>query len=212
MRDLSELRRDYKQGGLRRKDLPQSPWKLFELWMDQARQAEICDPTAMVLATVDANGQPFQRVVLLKKFDENGLVFFTNTGSRKSQHIKDNAKVNVIFPWNDLERQIAITGEAEALPTSEVVSYFATRPKDSQIGAWVSQQSSKISARGVLEGKFLELKQKFAKGEVPLPSFWGGYRIKPDSFEFWQGGDRRLHDRFLYSLQDNDWSAERLAP
>ncbi|WP_095499533.1 pyridoxamine 5'-phosphate oxidase [Paraferrimonas haliotis] len=211
MKDLSDIRRDYNQGGLRSKDLPDSPFKLFEKWMDQVRAAEITDPTAMVLATVDQNGQPFQRVVLLKRFDESGLVFFTNTGSRKSQHIKDNAKVNVIFPWNDLERQIAITGVAEPLSTTEVMAYFATRPKDSQIGAWASQQSSKISARGVLEGKFLELKQKFAKGEVPLPSFWGGYCIKPDSFEFWQGGDRRLHDRFLYELNGN-WQVQRLAP
>ncbi|WP_163931580.1 pyridoxamine 5'-phosphate oxidase [Paraferrimonas sp. SM1919] len=213
MSDIKDLRREYKQGGLRSKDLPENPLKLFELWLEQAQNAGLMDPTAMVVATVDERGMPFQRTVLLKKFDEQGFVFFTNTGSRKASHIKQNNKVSLLFPWTDLDRQVAICGIAKPLPTADVMRYFASRPKDSQIGAWVSEQSSRISARGVLEAKFLEMKNKFSKGEVPLPTFWGGYVIEPESIEFWQGGDRRLHDRFIFDKDDNGhWQNERLAP
>ncbi|BDY04769.1 pyridoxamine 5'-phosphate oxidase [Ferrimonas sp. YFM] len=212
MADYTNVRREYLKGGLRRKDLPEEPMALFEIWMHQASEAGLSDPTAMSLATVDSQGQPFQRIVLLKKFDRDGLVFFTNLGSRKSEHMAHNPKVSLLMPWHELERQVHFTGEAEPLTKREVLAYFVTRPKDSQIGAWVSQQSSRISARQVLESKFLELKQKFAKGEVPLPDFWGGYRVKPDSVEFWQGGDRRLHDRFLYTSDGAHWQVERLAP
>ncbi|MGL5392731.1 MAG: pyridoxamine 5'-phosphate oxidase [Shewanella sp.] len=224
MTDLSDIRREYIKGGLRRADLPANPMDLFSLWMTQARDAELSDPTAMCVATVDAQGQPFQRIVLLKRFDENGFVFFTNLGSRKAQQIAVNNKVSLLFPWHLLERQVAVLGVAEALSTVDVVKYFMTRPKDSQIAAWVSQQSSKLSARQVLEGKFMEMKAKFAQGDVPLPHFWGGYLIKPTSIEFWQGGEHRLHDRFIYTrpehagLSDNpraassEWQLDRLAP
>ncbi|WP_133408596.1 pyridoxamine 5'-phosphate oxidase [Parashewanella tropica] len=210
--DLSDLRREYTKGGLRRADLPEQPMALFETWMQQAKESGITDPTAMVVATVDENGQPFQRIVLLKRFDEQGFVFFTNLESRKAQHIKENTKVSLLFPWHPLERQVAITGNAELLSTAEVMKYFLTRPKDSQIAAWVSAQSSKLSARQALEIKFNEMKAKFSKGEVPLPKFWGGYRIKPESIEFWQGGEKRLHDRFLYSKVESKWEIDRLAP
>ncbi|MBY5991251.1 pyridoxamine 5'-phosphate oxidase [Ferrimonas balearica] len=212
MSDLSDIRREYLKGGLRRKDLPSDPLELFERWLEQAKIAQVLDPTAMSLATVDERGQPFQRVVLLKQYDQKGFVFYTNLGSRKSQHIAHNPKVSLLFPWQSLERQIHITGTAEKLSATEALKYFVSRPRDSQLGAWVSQQSAPISARGVLESKFLELKQKFAKGEVPLPDFWGGYRVKADSLEFWQGGAKRLHDRFLYTLEEERWSVERLAP
>lgn len=212
MADFSDIRREYLKGGLRRKDLKSNPFEQFTLWMEQAAKSGLSDPTAMSLATVDADGQPFQRIVLLKRFDENGLVFFTNLGSRKAAHMETNPKVSLLMPWHEIERQVHITGQVEKLTKSEVISYFMTRPKESQIGAWASNQSSRISARQVLEAKFLELKQKYAKGEVPVPDFWGGYRVKADSFEFWQGGDRRLHDRFLYSHADDDWQIERLAP
>ncbi|WP_028111911.1 pyridoxamine 5'-phosphate oxidase [Ferrimonas kyonanensis] len=212
MADLSDVRREYLKGGLRRKDLPGDPLVLFERWMQQAAESGLTDPTAMSLATVDSDGQPYQRIVLLKRFDRNGLVFFTNLGSRKAKHMASNPKVSLLMPWHEIERQVHITGSAEKLSKAEVLEYFVTRPKDSQIGAWVSQQSSRISARQVLESKFLELKQKFSKGEVPVPDFWGGYRVSPDSLEFWQGGDRRLHDRFLYSRDDDQWHIERLAP
>jgi pyridoxamine 5'-phosphate oxidase len=166
----------------------------------------------MCVATVDEHGQPFQRIVLLKKFDDDGFVFFTNLESRKAIHLAQNAKTSLLFPWHPLERQVAVTGEAEPLSMMEVTKYFMSRPKDSQIAAWVSKQSSKISARQALEGKFNEMKNKFSKGEVPLPKFWGGYRIKPDSIEFWQGGERRLHDRFVYQKNPSGWNIDRLAP
>ncbi|PMG46427.1 pyridoxamine 5'-phosphate oxidase [Shewanella sp. 10N.286.52.B9] len=212
MNDLTDIRREYTQGGLRRNDLPANPMTLFETWIEQAKDAQLTDPTAMCVATVDEHGQPFQRIVLLKKFDDDGFVFFTNLESRKATQLAHNAKISLLFPWHPLERQVAVTGVAEPLSMLEVTKYFMSRPKDSQIAAWVSKQSSKISARQALEVKFNEMKNKFAKGEVPLPKFWGGYRVKADSIEFWQGGERRLHDRFIYQKQDSDWLIDRLAP
>lgn len=210
--ELADFRRDYTQGGLRRKDLPDDPLSLFELWMGQAVTAGITDPTAMVVATVDERGQPFQRIVLLKHLDAHGFVFYTNMGSRKAGQLAKNPRISLLFPWHMLERQVHVTGEVEQLSALEVMKYFHSRPKDSQIGAWVSRQSSRISARGILEAKFLEIKQKFASGEVPLPSFWGGFRVKFDSVEFWQGGANRLHDRFLYQRAEDGWTIDRLAP
>ncbi|GGP83924.1 pyridoxamine 5'-phosphate oxidase [Shewanella ulleungensis] len=212
MSDLSDIRREYTQGGLRRGDLPVNPMDLFEKWMQQAKDAQLTDPTAMCVATVDETGQPFQRIVLLKRFDDNGFVFFTNLESRKAKQIGINSKISLLFPWHPLERQVAVIGEAEPLSMLDVAKYFMSRPKDSQIAAWVSKQSSKISARQALEGKFAEMKAKYAQGEVPLPKFWGGYLVRPSSIEFWQGGEHRLHDRFIYSKADNDWQIDRLAP
>ncbi|WP_282110288.1 pyridoxamine 5'-phosphate oxidase [Shewanella algicola] len=212
MSDLSDIRREYTQGGLRRGDLPANPMDLFEKWMQQAKDAQLTDPTAMCVATVDEQGQPFQRIVLLKRFDDNGFVFFTNLESRKAKQIGVNNKISLLFPWHPLERQVAIIGEAEPLSMLDVAKYFMSRPKDSQIAAWVSKQSSKISARQALEGKFAEMKAKYAQGEVPLPKFWGGYLVRPSSIEFWQGGEHRLHDRFMYSKTDSDWQIDRLAP
>lgn len=213
MSKLSDIRREYTLGGLHKEDLPADPIDLFSKWMEEARDSEVLsDPTAMSVATVDEEGQPFQRIVLLKRFDKDGFVFFTNLESRKSQHIEVNSKVSLLFPWHSLERQVAITGEAEPLSTAEVMKYFITRPKESQIAAWVSKQSSKISARQALETKFAEMKAKFSQGEVPLPKFWGGYIVKPSSIEFWQGGEHRLHDRFLYSKEHSSWDISRLAP
>jgi pyridoxamine 5'-phosphate oxidase len=221
--DVADLRREYTRGGLRRSDLTPEPMALFEKWLKQACDAKLADPTAMCVATVDEQGQPYQRIVLLKHYDEKGLVFYTNLGSRKAQQLAHNARISLLFPWHMLDRQVIVLGRAEKLSTFDVVKYFASRPKDSQIGAWVSQQSSRISTRGVLESKFLELKQKFSQGEVPLPSFWGGFRVKIDSMEFWQGGEHRLHDRFIYqSVAASDeypadslghgWKIDRLAP
>ncbi|RYV01441.1 pyridoxamine 5'-phosphate oxidase [Shewanella sp. OPT22] len=210
--DLSEVRREYLKGGLRSSDLPNEPFALLEKWMTQAKDLQMLDPTAMVVATVDANGQPYQRIVLLKRFDKNGFVFFTNLESRKAQHLEGNNKVNLLFPWHNIERQVAITGHATKLSTAEVLKYFVTRPKESQIAAWVSKQSHKLTARQALEIKFKEMKQKFAEGDVPLPKFWGGYIVKPESIEFWQGGEHRLHDRFLYTKDHDDWNIDRLAP
>ncbi|GKX54727.1 pyridoxine/pyridoxamine 5'-phosphate oxidase [Leminorella grimontii] len=211
-KNIADLRREYAQGGLRRKDLPEDPLSLFELWLKQACEAQISDPTAMCVATVDENGRPSQRIVLLKHYDEKGFVFYTNLGSRKAREITQNNQVSLLFPWHMFERQVIVSGRAERLSPTEVLKYFHSRPKESQIAAWVSQQSSRISARSVLEGKFLELKQKFLQGEVPLPSFWGGFRVSINEIEFWQGRINRLHDRFLYQREQTHWNIDRLAP
>ncbi|WP_428772601.1 pyridoxamine 5'-phosphate oxidase [Vibrio sp.] len=210
--ELADIRREYIQGGLRRKDLESDPVAQFNKWLQQAIEAGLTDPTAMTVATVDSSGMPYQRIVLLKSVDQNGFVFYTNLGSRKAQQIEHNNKVSLHFPWHPLERQVHITGIAEKLSAVENMKYFSSRPKESQLAAIASRQSSRISARGVLEGKFLELKQKFAQGQIPVPSFWGGYRVRPESIEFWQGGEHRLHDRFLYCKQQQEWTIDRLAP
>lgn len=210
--ELEDIRREYSKGGLRRKDLRIDPIDQFNFWLHQAIDAKLLDPTAMTVATVDEFGQPYQRIVLLKHCDQEGFVFYTNLGSRKAQHIEGNTKVSLHFPWHNLERQVNVLGVAEKLTAAENFKYFTSRPKDSQLAAIASKQSSRLSARGILEGKYLELKQKFANGEIPVPSFWGGYRIKPTSIEFWQGGENRLHDRFLYSQADDHWDIDRLAP
>lgn len=212
LQHIAHLRREYTRGGLRRKDLPADPLMLFERWLGQAVEAQLPDPTAMSVATVDENGQPYQRIVLLKHVDQQGMVFYTNLGSRKAHHLENNPRISLLFPWHMLERQVMVLGRVEKLSLLEVMKYFHSRPRDSQIGAWVSKQSNRISARGVLESKFLELKQKFQQGEVPLPSFWGGYRITIDSMEFWQGGEHRLHDRFFYQREADGWKIDRLAP
>ncbi|TBM15371.1 pyridoxamine 5'-phosphate oxidase [Hafnia alvei] len=210
--DVAVLRREYVRGGLRRSDLTDDPLEMFERWLKQACEARLADPTAMCVATVDKNGQPYQRIVLLKHFDQQGMVFYTNLGSRKAQQLEENPHISLHFPWHMLDRQVSVLGTAEKLSTLEVMKYFHSRPKDSQIAAWVSHQSSRISTRGILEGKFLELKQKFLQGEIPLPSFWGGYRVKINSMEFWQGRENRLHDRFIYQRQGDAWEIDRLAP
>ncbi|MFA0476849.1 pyridoxamine 5'-phosphate oxidase [Vibrio breoganii] len=210
---LTDIRRDYTLGGLRRKDLKANPVDQFNLWLEQAVEAKLTDPTAMTVATVDERGQPYQRIVLLKSLDDRGFVFYTNLGSRKAIQLKENNRISLHFPWHPLERQVHVTGVAEKLTAAENFKYFTSRPKESQLAAIASKQSSRISARGILEGKFLELKKKFADGEIPMPSFWGGYRVKVESIEFWQGGANRLHDRFIYTADDKaEWEIERLAP
>ena len=154
LQQIAHLRREYTKGGLRRRDLPADPLTLFERWLSQACEAKLADPTAMVVATVDEHGQPYQRIVLLKHYDEKGMVFYTNLGSRKAHQIENNPRVSLLFPWHTLERQVMVIGKAERLSTLEVMKYFHSRPRDSQIGAWVSKQSSRISARGILESKF----------------------------------------------------------
>jgi pyridoxamine 5'-phosphate oxidase len=210
--DIGELRRDYSQRGLDRADLNPDPFGQFELWFQQAREAELLEPNALVLSTVSPAGMPYQRTVLLKYFDREGFVFFTNYGSRKAQHMAANTQVSLLFPWYPLERQLAIAGNASKISSTESLRYFASRPRGSQLGAWVSQQSSIISSRQLLEMQFEKMKEKFLNQSVPLPDFWGGYRVSPISFEFWQGRPSRLHDRFLYSLEGNNWAIARLSP
>lgn len=210
--DLTALREDYKKARLDREDLKTDPLAQFRTWMEQAQRAQVPEPNAMTLATVDAEGQPFTRVVLLKRMDERGLVFFTNFGSRKAEQMEANPRVSVCFNWLHLERQVSINGTVEKISTAESLAYFVTRPLGSRLGAWVSEQSKVIKSRSLLESKWAEMKQKFSDGEVPLPSFWGGYRITPDRFEFWQGRQNRLHDRFLYEKSGGGWTIERLQP
>lgn len=213
MMALDQIRREYLQGGLRRDDLPDDPLLLFETWQAQAIACGLPDPTAMVVATVAADGQPSQRLVLLKQLDARGFVFFTNYGSRKAREIAANAQVSLLFPWHGMERQVRVCGRAEKVSLAESLRYFATRPRDSQLAAWASQQSTPLSSRDFLMHQLAHMKDKFAHGEVPLPDFWGGIRVSPHEIEFWQGGASRLHDRFQYSRSGGaPWQIQRLAP
>ena len=207
------LRQALMAKGLVRADLSPDPIKQFEQWYQQTLETEIAEPTAMALATVDAQGQPWQRMVLLKLFDEKGFVFFTNYGSRKAEQIEANRQVSLLFPWQALGRQVKVTGRADKISSAESMRYFATRPRGSQIGAWASHQSKVVKSRAILDAMFDDMKHKFLEGEVPLPSFWGGYRVAPNTIEFWQARESRLHDRFMYRRdEDSRWVIERLAP
>ena len=210
--DLASFRKEYSDRGLHREDLDPDPVAQFSEWFTQATGLGVHEPNAMTLATVDGRGMPCQRTVLLKYFDREGFVFFTNYGSRKAEQIAANPLVSLLFPWFTLERQVIVQGRAEKISTAESLRYFASRPRESQIGAWVSNQSEVITSRKFLMQKLAEIREKFQHGEIPLPSFWGGYRVVPESIEFWQGGPARLHDRFLYHRQDDGWAIERLSP
>ncbi|PLA74449.1 pyridoxamine 5'-phosphate oxidase [Hydrogenovibrio sp. SC-1] len=212
--DLAELRQRYLKGGLDEENSADNPFRQFEIWFKQAQEADLLEPNAMSLSTVDAQGQPSLRTVLLKQFDTDGFVFFTNYQSEKSKQIAQNPNVALLFPWLALERQVKVLGKAEKISLAQSMKYFASRPKGSQIGAWVSQQSQVVSSKQVLLSQFEKMKQKFQSGEVPFPDFWGGYRVVPHQIEFWQGGDNRLHDRICYEWLDseNRWLKKRLAP
>ncbi len=211
--DISAIRREYMSQGLSHQDLKDNPIDQFEVWFEQACNADILDPNAMTLATADQSGMPSVRTVLLKLFDYRGFVFFTNYGSKKAKHIAENPQVALLFPWLQLNRQIKVQGSIEKISSGESLKYFASRPRGSQIGAWCSQQSEEITSRQFLEMSFAKMKEKFQGGEIPLPDFWGGYRVIPTCIEFWQGRESRLHDRFEYQQQANDeWAVRRLAP
>jgi pyridoxamine 5'-phosphate oxidase len=210
---LDNMRVHYDRDELRREDLHADPFQQFAAWMKKACESGMVEPNAMSLATAGADGRPTLRTVLLKSFDGRGFVFYTNLESRKARQISENANVALLFPWLALHRQVVISGVAERVPTSEALAYFVTRPFGSQIGAWASPQSQVVSARALLEMKWEEAKRKFQEGRVPMPSFWGGFRVAPRDIEFWQGRGHRLHDRFLYTrLEEGNWKIERLAP
>ncbi len=217
--DLSSFRRNYMRGGLSRHDLLADPVEQFDHWFAQAREVaasgevNMPDPTAMVVATVNEAGIPSQRAVLLKFYDHQGFVFYTNYGSRKATDIAANPQVSLLFVWLELERQVRISGRAEKVSAVESAQYIMSRPKESQLAAWVSSQSKPLSSRQALLQKFDEIKRKIGEGKVPIPDFWGGFRVVPQEIEFWQGRANRLHDRFLYVKDGESWKQpERLAP
>jgi len=210
--NLADLRAEYSTVGIAREELNDDPVAQFRAWFDQACASGIHEPNAMSLATAGSDGRPVVRTVLLKQYDERGFVFFTNLESRKARHLAENPHAALLFPWVALERQILITGRVERVSMAEAAAYFVTRPVGSQLAAWASPQSTVLSSRGLLEAKWEEMKRKFADGKIPLPSFWGGYRVLPDLFEFWQGRASRMHDRFQYTRTDGAWVIERLAP
>ena len=194
MLDITQMRKEYVQKGLDEKDLADNPLKQFELWFNQAIEVGLREPNAFSLATTGKDMTPSIRTVLLKIFDEKGFVFFSNYKSKKAKDIEENPYAAALFPWLDLDRQVKIEGRIEKISSQESLKYFLSRPKGSQIGAWVSHQSEVVSSRALLEAKFNEIKNKFVKGEIPFPDFWGGYIIKPSKIEFWQAGENRLHD------------------
>lgn len=210
---FADLRREYTAGGLTRGALAESPIRQFEQWLEQAVEAGLADPTGMVLSTTDASGDPWQRIVLLKGLSEDGFVFYTNHGSDKARAIAAEPRVSLLFPWNELDRQVIVSGHATRMGAAESAAYFLSRPRESQIAAWASRQSRPIQGRALLEAEVKKLRQKFADGEVPVPDFWGGYRVRPQRIEFWQGGEHRLHDRFRYLREDDGtWTVTQLQP
>ena len=208
------MRRNYAQQSLDQPDLDPDPFAQVDRWMREAVETQLLEPNAMSLATVGEAGAPSLRTVLLKGFDRRGFVFFTNYASAKARDLAANPAVALLFPWLPLERQVTVTGRAERISAAESLKYFLSRPRDSQIGAWASRQSEIITTRSLLEAKFAEMRAKFSAGEVPLPSFWGGYRVTPATFEFWQGRPNRLHDRFVYrrAAAGDGWTIARLMP
>jgi len=212
MLDLQDMRREYKAAELDEQSVKINPFLQFEEWFNDAQDAKLIEANAMVLATANAEGAPNIRAVLLKIFDEKGFVFFTNYNSDKGEEIAQNPNVAAEFLWLDLERQVRILGRCEKITKAESLSYFLKRSRGSQLGAWVSDQSSIISSRKLLAMQIQKIKEKFTNGDVPLPDFWGGYRIIPQKIEFWQGRESRLHDRILYTKDKDAWKISRLAP
>lgn len=210
--DLAGLRHDYAAGGLDESDLAEHPVTMFRGWFAAARAARLHEPNAMVVSTVSAQGRPSSRMVLLKGVDEEGFRFFTNTGSRKGRELAANPACSLLFPWHLLERQVRIDGVAVPLPREAVAAYFASRPRGSRVGAWASHQSRPVRDRAELEASYAEHDRRFPDEEVPLPEEWGGYLVRPDVVEFWQGRTSRLHDRLVYRRTETGWSTVRLAP
>ena len=206
------MREEYGMREMRRSDMASDPIVQFEQWFEEALKAEVHEPNALVLSTIGLDGSPASRTVLMKFFDQRGMVIYTNYESAKGQEIAANPHAAMLFPWWQVERQVRIEGEIERVSREESEEYFSSRPRGSQIGAWASEQSAVIKSRQILTDRTAELEQKFAGVDVPTPDFWGGYRIKPQRIEFWQGGKGRVHDRFLYEKSESVWKIDRLAP
>ncbi|MCB0524088.1 MAG: pyridoxamine 5'-phosphate oxidase [Lewinellaceae bacterium] len=211
--DISKLRQNYSLQTLSVKDILHNPIEQFAKWFQEAMDSQILEPNAFTLATANKEGKPSARTLLLKGFDKEGFVFFTNYESRKAEDLLQNPKAAMLFTWLDLQRQIRIEGDIEKVSQEESEEYFQSRPRGSQIGAWSSPQSQSIESREVLESNQKMMEEKFSGLEkLPVPPFWGGYRVRPNWFEFWQGRESRLHDRIVYALQNGNWEIGRLAP
>lgn len=211
--NLEDERREYRFADLDLDSLHDDPIDQFDHWMTAALKREIADPTAMTVSTVSAEGKPWSRVVLLKGFDAEGFRFFTNYDSQKAAEIDANPEVALLFPWLQMDRQIIVGGRAEKLGAEEAGAYFASRPRESQLAAWASKQSHEIPSRRFLDEAFEKLSRQYDGADIPKPDYWGGYLVRPETFEFWQGGEHRLHDRFRYTLQtDGNWRIVRLSP
>ncbi len=213
---LAELREEYTLGGLDETDLEPDPFAMLRTWLDAAIHTKLYDPTAMVLSTVSATGRPSSRMVLLKGLSPDGLLFYTSYSSRKAEELAGQPDCSLVFPWHPLQRQVRVEGVAARLSEEENDAYFAGRPRDSQLGAWASPQSKVVDSREQLDRRYADVVARFEGGPVPRPPYWGGFRVVPDTFEFWQGRRGRLHDRFRYrrslTTPDRPWHTERLGP
>jgi pyridoxamine 5'-phosphate oxidase len=209
---VADLRREYARARLDEKDASHDPIVEFSRWFAQAQEAQVAEPNAMTLATATSTGRPSARLVLLKGFDERGFVFFTDYRSRKGQELEENPQAALVFYWGELERQVRITGPVERTSAQESEAYYRTRPLGSRLGAWVSHQSLVIPSRAQLEQGLEEVQARFPDEDVPLPPYWGGYRVRPEVIEFWQGRESRLHDRLRYVREGGRWRIERLSP
>ena len=212
MTSIAALRREYASRALTEADAHDDPMQQFSVWFGEALKSELLDTNAMTLATASRDGGPSARIVLLKGFDDAGFVFFTNYESAKARDLDSNPRACLLLFWAALERQVRVTGRVSKTSAQESDTYFQSRPFESQIGAWASAQSRTLNGRAALEARYAELAAKYAGGPVPLPPFWGGYRVAPETIEFWQGRKSRLHDRLLYTKHDGGWARSRLAP
>ena len=208
------MRAHYRAHGLAEHELAPDPYQQFARWFEQAADSGLHEPNAMVVSTADAEGRPSSRTVLLKQYDERGFVFFTNYRSRKGRELEANPFVSLLFPWHGIARQVIVCGTAERTGRDETAAYFRTRPHGSQLGAWASEQSSPVASREELDATYARLAARYPEGEdVPAPPQWGGFRVRPETVEFWQGRENRLHDRLRYVLTDGtSWKVERLSP